>query len=257
MNFLPDVYIECEECKGTRYNRETLEVKYRDKSIAEVLDMTVEEAAEHFENIPAIKRKLDTLIKVGLGYIKLGQSSTTLSGGEAQRIKLTKELSKICTGRTIYLLDEPTTGLHFHDVKKLISVLNGLVAKGNTVVVIEHNLDVIKSADYIIDLGPEGGNAGGEIVAEGTPEEVSAVQRSYTARFLAPKLSTSYIDVSGEESFEAVFEEGEEFEADSEEFDDDLNEEDSEDFEEDSEEDSRDFKHGKHRTDKELEGHFI
>lgn len=260
MNFLPDVYIECEECKGTRYNQETLEVKYRGKSIAEVLDMTVEEAAEHFANIPAIKRKLDTLIRVGLGYIKLGQSSTTLSGGEAQRIKLTKELSKMCTGKTIYLLDEPTTGLHFHDVKKLITVLNRLVEKGNTVVVIEHNLDVIKSADYIIDLGPEGGNAGGEIVAEGTPEEVSTVQGSYTARFLAPKLSQSYLDISGEEPFEAVFEEGEEFEAvfeeggefevDCEDLNDDQNEEDSEDFEEGSEEDSkgsRGFKHSKHK----------
>jgi len=261
MNFLPDVYIECEECKGTRYNQETLEVKYRGKSIAEVLDMTVEEAAEHFANIPAIKRKLDTLIRVGLGYIKLGQSSTTLSGGEAQRIKLTKELSKMCTGKTIYLLDEPTTGLHFHDVKKLITVLNRLVEKGNTVVVIEHNLDVIKSADYIIDLGPEGGNAGGEIVAEGTPEEVSTVQGSYTARFLAPKLSQSYLDISGEEPYEAVFEEGEEFEAvfeeggefevDCEDLNDDQNEEDSEDFEEGSEEDSkgsRGFKHSKHKA---------
>ncbi|AKB44355.1 excinuclease ABC subunit UvrA [Methanosarcina vacuolata] len=260
MNFLPDVYIECEECKGTRYNQETLEVKYRGKSIAEVLDMTVEEAAEHFANIPAIKRKLDTLIRVGLGYIKLGQSSTTLSGGEAQRIKLTKELSKMCTGKTIYLLDEPTTGLHFHDVKKLITVLNRLVEKGNTVVVIEHNLDVIKSADYIIDLGPEGGNAGGEIVAEGTPEEVSTVQGSYTARFLAPKLSQSYLDMSGEEPYEAVFEEGGEFEAvfeeggefevDCEDLNDDQNEEDSEDFEEGSEEDSkgsRGFKHSKHK----------
>lgn len=261
MNFLPDVYIECEECKGTRYNQETLEVKYRGKSIAEVLDMTVEEAAEHFANIPAIKRKLDTLIRVGLGYIKLGQSSTTLSGGEAQRIKLTKELSKMCTGKTIYLLDEPTTGLHFHDVKKLITVLNRLVEKGNTVVVIEHNLDVIKSADYIIDLGPEGGNAGGEIVAEGTPEEVSTVQGSYTARFLAPKLSQSYLDMSGEEPYEAVFEEGDEFEAvfeeggefevDCEDLNDDQNEEDSEDFEEGSEEDSkgsRGFKHSKHKA---------
>lgn len=251
MNFLPDVYIECEECKGKRYNRETLEVKYRGKSIAEVLNMTVEEAAEHFENIPSIKRKLDTLIRVGLGYIKLGQSSTTLSGGEAQRIKLTRELSKKCTGKTIYLLDEPTTGLHFHDVKKLIAVLNRLVAKGNTVVVIEHNLDVIKSADYIIDLGPEGGNAGGEIIAEGTPEEVSTVQGSYTARFLAPKLSQSYLDMSGEEPVEAVFEEGEEFETDYEDLNDDQNEEDSEDFEEESEEDSEDsrgFKHNKHRA---------
>ncbi|MCC4766222.1 excinuclease ABC subunit UvrA [Methanosarcina sp. DH1] len=270
MNFLPDVYIECEECKGTRYNQETLEVKYRGKSIAEVLDMTVEEAAEHFANIPAIKRKLDTLIRVGLGYIKLGQSSTTLSGGEAQRIKLTKELSKMCTGKTIYLLDEPTTGLHFHDVKKLITVLNRLVEKGNTVVVIEHNLDVIKSADYIIDLGPEGGNAGGEIVAEGTPEEVSTVQGSYTARFLAPKLSQSYLDISGEDSYEAVFEEGEEFEAvfeeggefevDCEDLNDDQNEEDSEDFEEGLEEDSkgsRGFKHSKHKDNNTFQDQLI
>ena len=188
MNFLPDVYIECEECKGARYNAETLEVKYKGKSIAEVLDMTVEEAREHFQNVPAIRKKLDTLIGVGLGYIKLGQSSTTLSGGEAQRIKLTRELSKKATGKTIYLLDEPTTGLHFDDVKKLIAVLNDLVAKGNTVVVIEHNLDVVKSADYIIDLGPEGGNAGGEVVAEGTPEEVAKVQESYTGQFLKARL---------------------------------------------------------------------
>lgn len=188
MNFLPDVYIECDECKGTRYNRETLEVKYKGKSIAEVLDMTVEEAREHFKNIPFIKNKLDTLVEVGLGYIKLGQSSTTLSGGEAQRIKLTRELSKKATGRTIYLLDEPTTGLHFDDVKKLIAVLNDLVDKGNTVVVIEHNLDVIKSADYIIDLGPEGGNEGGRIVAAGTPEEVAEISESHTGMFLMPKL---------------------------------------------------------------------
>ena len=239
MNFLPDVYIECEECKGTRYNRETLEVKYRGKSIAEVLDMTVEEAAEHFENIPAIKSKLDTLIRVGLGYIKLGQSSTTLSGGEAQRIKLTRELSKKGTGRTIYLLDEPTTGLHFHDVKKLIAVLNRLVAKGNTVVIIEHNMDIIKSADYIIDLGPEGGDAGGEIIAEGTPEEVALVQGSYTARFLAPKLSDSYQSMSEAKPVEAVFEEGEAFEVDFEEFEEDLSDE-SEGFEENSEEDLED-----------------
>jgi excinuclease ABC subunit A len=189
MNFLPDVYIECEECKGTRYNRETLDVRYKGKSIAEVLNMTVEEAAEHFKNIPAIRSKLETLVQVGLGYIKLGQSSTTLSGGEAQRIKLTRELSKRATGRTIYLLDEPTTGLHFDDVQKLISVLNDLVAKGNTVVVIEHNLDVIKSADYIIDLGPEGGNDGGRIVAAGTPEVVAQVPMSHTGRFLKSKLS--------------------------------------------------------------------
>jgi len=184
MNFLPDVYVECEECKGTRYNRETLEVKYRGKSIAEVLDMSVEEAIEHFENVPSIRSKLETLSRVGLGYIKLGQSSTTLSGGEAQRIKLTRELAKRATGKTIYLLDEPTTGLHFHDVKNLIAVLDDLVARGNTMVVIEHNLDVIKSADHIIDLGPEGGDAGGEVIATGTPEEVAAVKASHTGAFL-------------------------------------------------------------------------
>ena len=184
MNFLPDVYVECEECKGARYNRETLEVKYRGKSIADVLDMSVEEAMGLFENVPSIRNKLEMLSRVGLGYIKLGQSSTTLSGGEAQRIKLTRELSKRATGKTIYLLDEPTTGLHFHDVKNLIAVLDDLVARGNTMVVIEHNLDVIKSADYIIDLGPEGGDAGGEIVATGTPEEVAAVDESYTGAFL-------------------------------------------------------------------------
>ena len=189
MNFLPDVYIECEECKGSRYNRETLEVRYRGKSIAEVLDMTVEEGREHFKNLPAIRNKLDTLLGVGLGYIKLGQSSTTLSGGEAQRIKLARELSKKATGKTIYLLDEPTTGLHFDDVKKLISVLDDLVEKGNTVVVIEHNLDVIKSADYIIDLGPEGGDEGGRIVAAGTPEEVAMVEGSYTGRYLRGKVA--------------------------------------------------------------------
>ena len=184
MNFLPDVYVECEECKGARYNRETLEVKYREKSIADVLDMSVEEAMTLFENVPAIRNRLETLSRVGLGYIRLGQSSTTLSGGEAQRIKITRELSKRATGKTIYLLDEPTTGLHFHDVKNLIAVLDDLVARGNTVVVIEHNLDVIKSADYIIDLGPEGGDAGGEIVAAGTPEEVAGVSGSHTGAFL-------------------------------------------------------------------------
>lgn len=184
MNFLPDVYVECEECKGARYNRETLEVKYRGKSIADVLDMSVEEAMELFENVPSIRNRLETLSRVGLGYIKLGQSSTTLSGGEAQRIKLTRELAKRATGKTIYLLDEPTTGLHFHDVKNLIAVLDDLVARGNTMVVIEHNLDVIKSADYIIDLGPEGGDAGGEVIATGTPEEVAAVEGSHTGAFL-------------------------------------------------------------------------
>jgi len=184
MNFLPDIYIECEECKGKRYNKDTLEVHYKGKSIADVLEMSVEEALEIFKNIPYIKRKLETLSQVGLDYIKLGQSSTTLSGGEAQRIKLTRELSKKGTGRTIYLLDEPTTGLHFHDVKKLIDVLNNLVDKGNTVVVIEHNLEMIKSADHIIDLGPEGGDMGGEIVAFGTPEKVAKNPRSYTGHIL-------------------------------------------------------------------------
>jgi excinuclease ABC subunit A len=184
MNFLPDVYVECEECRGKRYNRETLEVKYKGRSIAEVLDMTVEEALPLFANIPAIRHKLETLSAVGLDYIKLGQSSTTLSGGEAQRIKLTRELARKATGKTVYLLDEPTTGLHFHDVKKLIAVLSELVEKGNTVVVIEHNLDVIKSADHIIDLGPDGGDGGGYIVATGTPEEVAADPESYTGQFL-------------------------------------------------------------------------
>lgn len=184
MNFLPDVYIECEECKGARYNRETLEVKYKGKSIADILSMSVEEATELFENIPKIRVKLQTLMDVGLGYIKLGQSATTLSGGEAQRIKLTRELSKRATGKTVYLLDEPTTGLHFHDVKKLIGVIDGLVEKGNTVIVIEHNLDVIKSADYVIDLGPEGGDEGGEIIATGTPEEIANHPKSYTGSFL-------------------------------------------------------------------------
>ncbi len=188
MNFLPDVYVECEECKGKRYNRETLEVGYKDKSIADVLNLSVEEALELLGNIPSIRAKLETLNRVGLGYIKLGQSSTTLSGGEAQRIKLTRELAKRATGNTVYLLDEPTTGLHFHDVKKLIKVLNDLVDKGNTMIVIEHNLDVIKSADYIIDLGPEGGDEGGTIVAQGTPEEVAANRKSYTGKFLKPLL---------------------------------------------------------------------
>jgi excinuclease ABC, A subunit len=188
MNFLPDVYIECEECKGKRYNRETLEVKYKGKSIADVLDMSVEEALAVFENIPSIQSKLEMLCRVGLGYVKLGQSATTLSGGEAQRIKLTRELAKRATGKTLYLLDEPTTGLHFDDTKKLIKVLDDLVEKGNTVVVIEHNLDVIKSADYLIDIGPEGGDAGGEIVATGTPEQVAAVKKSYTGQFLKEML---------------------------------------------------------------------
>jgi excinuclease ABC subunit A len=188
MNFLPDVFIECEECKGRRYNRETLEVNYKGRSIADVLEMSVDEAFALFENVPSIRGKLELLKRVGLDYIRLGQSATTLSGGEAQRIKLTRELAKRATGRTLYLLDEPTTGLHFDDTKKLIKVLDDLVAKGNTVVVIEHNLDVIKSADHIIDIGPEGGDAGGEIIASGTPEMVAAAKGSYTGEFLKPIL---------------------------------------------------------------------
>jgi excinuclease ABC subunit A len=184
MHFLPDVYVPCEVCKGKRYNRETLEVKYKGKTISDVLDMTVEEALEFFDKIPKIKRKLKTMYDVGLGYIKLGQPSTQLSGGEAQRIKLATELSKRSTGKTVYILDEPTTGLHIADIHKLIKVLNKLVEAGNTVIVIEHNLDVIKTADYIIDLGPEGGDNGGTIVAQGTPEEVSRVEKSYTGQFL-------------------------------------------------------------------------
>ncbi len=186
MNFLPDIYVECEECKGKRYNKETLEVSYKGKSIADVLAMSVEETLDLFGNIPYIRKKLETLSRVGLNYIKLGQSSTTLSGGEAQRIKLTRELSKKSTGRTLYLLDEPTTGLHFHDTKKLIDVLNSLVNMGNTIVVIEHNMEVIKCADHIIDLGPEGGDLGGEIVAVGTPEEVAGDKQSYTGQILRP-----------------------------------------------------------------------
>ncbi len=188
MHFLPDVYVTCDVCKGKRYDRETLEVKYREKSIADVLDMTVEEAAVLFKAVPSIRDKMETLADVGLGYIALGQSSPTLSGGEAQRVKLSRELSKRSTGRTLYILDEPTTGLHFDDIKKLLRVLDRLVAAGNTVVVIEHNLDVIKTADWVIDLGPEGGDRGGRIVAEGTPEDVAAVKESYTGRFLAPLL---------------------------------------------------------------------
>jgi excinuclease ABC subunit A len=184
MNFLPDVYVTCEECKGKRFNRETLEVTYKGKTIADVLEMSVEEALSFFEHIPSIERKLKTLNDVGLGYIKLGQSSTTLSGGEAQRIKLTKELSKRATGNTLYLLDEPTTGMHFDDVKKLLDVLNRLVDMGNSVVVIEHNLDVIKTADHVIDLGPEGGDDGGLVVAAGTPEDVVQCAESYTGQYL-------------------------------------------------------------------------
>jgi excinuclease ABC subunit A len=189
MHFLPDVYVPCEVCKGTRYNSEVLEVKYKGKSIADVLDMTVDEALEFFEDVPNIRRKLQLMADVGLGYIKLGQPSTTLSGGEAQRIKLAKELSKMPTGRTLYILDEPTTGLHFEDVRKLIDVLHRLVDNGNTVLVIEHNLDVIKNADWVIDLGPEGGDDGGYLVAEGTPEDVAKVEGSYTGMYLREVLN--------------------------------------------------------------------
>ncbi|MBC7103414.1 MAG: excinuclease ABC subunit UvrA, partial [Parvibaculum sp.] len=184
MHFLPDVYVECDACHGHRYNRETLEVKFKDKSIADVIEMTVDEAASFFKAVPAVRDKMEVLQRVGLGYIKVGQQATTLSGGEAQRVKLAKELSKRATGRTIYILDEPTTGLHFHDVAKLLEVLHELVESGNTVVVIEHNLEVIKTADWIIDLGPEGGDGGGEIVAAGTPEDVAAEPRSHTGHYL-------------------------------------------------------------------------
>ena len=184
MMFLPDVYVTCEECHGRRYNPDTLEIKYKGKNISEVLEMTIEQAAEFFENIPPLKRRLDVLIDVGLGYIGLGQSATTLSGGEAQRIKLATELSRQSTGRTMYILDEPTTGLHIDDVNRLINILQRLVDEGNTVVVIEHNLDVIKVADYVIDMGPEGGSDGGQVVVAGTPEEVSNCSDSYTGRYL-------------------------------------------------------------------------
>ena len=184
MHFLPDVYVPCEVCQGKRYNRETLEVKYKEKSIYDVLDMTVEEALEFFEPVPSIRRKIETLNDVGLSYIRLGQPSTTLSGGEAQRIKLATELSRRSTGKTIYILDEPTTGLHFADVHKLTEILQRLAEGGNTVIVIEHNLDVIKTADYIIDMGPEGGDRGGTVIARGTPEEVAEQEVSYTGRYL-------------------------------------------------------------------------
>ena len=193
MHFLPDVYVTCETCKGARYNRETLEIKFKGKSIADVLDMTVEDAQEFFKAVPSIREKMDALVRVGLGYIKVGQQATTLSGGEAQRVKLSKELAKRSTGRTLYILDEPTTGLHFEDVRKLLEVLHELVDQGNTVVVIEHNLDVVKTADHIIDIGPEGGDGGGEVVATGTPEEVIEVERSHTGRYLKPMLSAGKV----------------------------------------------------------------
>lgn len=191
MHFLPDVYVTCETCEGKRYNRETLEVKYKDKSISDVLDMPIEEAAEFFKAVPSIRDKLETMKMVGLDYIKVGQAATTLSGGEAQRVKLSKELSKRATGQTLYILDEPTTGLHFEDVRKLLEVLQKLVDQGNTIVVIEHNLDVIKTADWIIDIGPEGGAGGGQVIANGTPEEVVKVKESYTGKYLKPLLETA------------------------------------------------------------------
>ncbi len=193
MHFLPDVYVQCETCKGKRYNRETLEVHFRNKSIADVLDMTVEEATDFFHAVPVIRDKLATLGRVGLGYIHLGQQATTLSGGEAQRVKLAKELARRATGRTVYILDEPTTGLHFEDVRRLLDVLHALVDQGNTVIVIEHNLEVIKTADWIIDLGPEGGGKGGRLVAAGTPEQVAKAPGSYTGQYLR-----AYLDIARE-----------------------------------------------------------
>jgi excinuclease ABC subunit A len=189
MHFLPDIYVPCDVCKGKRYNRETLEIKYKGRNIAEVLDMTIEDALEFFEPVPSIHRKLQTLMDVGLSYVRLGQAATTLSGGEAQRVKLSRELSKRDTGSTLYILDEPTTGLHFEDIRQLLDVLHRLRDGGNTVVIIEHNLDVIKTADWIVDLGPEGGSGGGEIIATGTPEDVAKNKKSHTGRFLLPLLS--------------------------------------------------------------------
>ncbi len=188
MNFLPDVYVPCEVCHGKRYNRETLEVRYKGKSIADVLDMTINQAVEFFEAVPQILQKIKALQEVGLGYIKLGQSSTTLSGGESQRVKLATELSKRDTGKTLYILDEPTTGLHFEDIRILMNVLQKLVDRGNTVIIIEHNLDVIKLADYIIDMGPEGGRGGGTLLCAGTPEKVAKSKKGYTPRFLSEEL---------------------------------------------------------------------
>ncbi|MBR1553233.1 MAG: excinuclease ABC subunit UvrA, partial [Schwartzia sp.] len=192
MHFLPDVYVPCEVCKGARYNRETLEVTYKGKTISDVLNMTIDEAVEFFANVPSIARKMQVIQDVGLGYVRLGQPATTLSGGEAQRVKLATELSRRSTGRTLYILDEPTTGLHTADIEKLLVILQRLVDGGDTVIVIEHNLDVIKSADYIIDLGPEGGDKGGTIVAQGTPEEISKVKKSYTGKYLKPVLKEKH-----------------------------------------------------------------
>ncbi len=197
MNFLPDVYVPCEVCKGARYNRETLEVHYKGKTMADVLDMPIEEAAEFFEPINAIYRHLKTLVDVGLGYVRLGQPAPTLSGGEAQRVKLASELQKRSTGKTVYILDEPTTGLHFQDIAKLLGVINGLVDKGNTVIVIEHNLDVIKTSDWIVDMGPEGGSGGGVVIAEGTPEDVAGDESSYTGQYLRRLVAPNLASVAG------------------------------------------------------------
>jgi len=189
MHFLPDIYVTCETCRGKRYNRETLEIKFKGNSIADILDMNVEDAQQFFKAVPSIREKMDALVRVGLGYIKVGQQATTLSGGEAQRVKLSKELARRSTGRTLYILDEPTTGLHFEDVRKLLEVLHELVDQGNTVIVIEHNLDVVKTADWIIDIGPEGGDGGGEIVATGTPEQLAENTNSHTGRYLKNMLA--------------------------------------------------------------------
>ena len=203
MQFLPDIYVPCEVCHGARYNHETLQVKYRGKSIADVLNLTVSEGLDYFQNIPNIRTKLETLAAVGLGYIRIGQPAPTLSGGEAQRVKLSRELSKRATGQTLYVLDEPSTGLHTADVAKLIEVLQSLVDKGNTVLIIEHNPDIIKVADHIIDLGPEGGDEGGYLIAEGTPEEVAQVKESFTGRFLADYLDWAECSEEPQEAAES------------------------------------------------------
>ena len=192
MHFLPDVYVTCDVCKGKRYNRETLEIKFKGNSIADILDMSIEDGVRFFSAVPSIREKLETMLRVGLGYVKIGQQATTLSGGEAQRVKLSKELSRRATGKTVYILDEPTTGLHFEDIAKLLEVLQELVENGNSVIIIEHNLDVIKTADHIIDMGPDGGVKGGEIIAEGNPESICNVSKSYTGKFLKNLLNGKF-----------------------------------------------------------------
>ena len=204
MLFIADVYVECDQCLGKRYNRETLEIKFKDKNISDILEMTVNEAEDFFKAVPSIREKMSTLKRVGLGYIKVGQQATTLSGGEAQRVKLAKELARRSSGSTLYILDEPRTGLHFHDIKKLLEILHELVEKGNTVIVIEHNLDVIKTADYVIDIGPEGGDKGGEVVCHGTPEYIATVKESFTGAFLSPiVLKSSVKDLKKEGRYNA------------------------------------------------------